>query len=111
MHLKATAVLFGVKLRDLGGKLTRGKPYWRHFGAILGPSLTILWVMLKRSRAMVGHVEANVRYCSAMLLDLCPKVLSPETPRFSGGFGELCFIHLGVKCRAQILLLGAVGGS
>ena len=36
MHLEATAVLFGVKLRDLGGKLTRGKPFWRHFGAKFG---------------------------------------------------------------------------
>ena len=47
MHLEATAV-------DLGGKLTSGKPYWRDFG----PSLAILWVMLKLSRAMVGHVKA-----------------------------------------------------
>ena len=42
MHLEATAV-------DLGGKLTSGS----HIGAILGPSLAILWVMLKLSRAMV----------------------------------------------------------
>ena len=38
MHLEATAV-------GLGDKLT----------AILGPSLAILWVMLKLGRAMVGH--------------------------------------------------------
>ena len=44
--MEATAVLLGAKLRDLGGKLT-------HIGAILGPSLAILWVMLKLSRAMV----------------------------------------------------------
>ena len=61
MHLEATAALFGAKLRDLGGKLTSGKPYWH----VLGPSLAILWVMLKLSRAMVGHVEASdvVRPC------------------------------------------------
>ena len=27
-------------------------------GAILGPSLAMLWVMLMLSRAMVGHAEA-----------------------------------------------------
>ena len=52
MHLEATAVLLG--LQDLGGKLTTGS----HIGVILGPSLAILWVMLKLSRAMVGHAEA-----------------------------------------------------
>ena len=36
MHLEATAVLFGAKLRDLRGKLTSEKPYWRHFGAKFG---------------------------------------------------------------------------
>ena len=30
--MEATAVLLGAKLRGLG-KLTTGKPYWRHFGA------------------------------------------------------------------------------
>ena len=51
-HLEATAVLLG--LQDLGGKLITGS----HIGVILGPSLAILWVMLKLSRAMVGHAEA-----------------------------------------------------
>ena len=51
MHLEATAVLLG--LQDLGGKLTTGS----HLGVILGPSLALLWAMLKLSRAMVGHAE------------------------------------------------------
>ena len=43
MHPEATAVLLG-----------RGQvDYRRH----PGPSLAILWVMLKQSRAMVGHAE------------------------------------------------------
>ena len=41
MHLEATAV-------DLGGKLTSGKPYWRHFGAKFGH--------------FVGDVEAKSGY-------------------------------------------------
>ena len=36
MDLEATAALFGAKLRDLGGKLTSVKPYWRNFGAKFG---------------------------------------------------------------------------
>ena len=46
MHLEATAVLLG--LRDLGGKLTTGKPYWRHRGAKFGH--------------FVGSVEAKSGY-------------------------------------------------
>ena len=47
-------MLLGSNSRDLGDKLSTGS----HIGAILGPSLAILWVMLKLSRARVGHVEA-----------------------------------------------------
>ena len=36
VHLQATAVLVGVKLRDLGGKLITGKPYGRDPGAKFG---------------------------------------------------------------------------
>ena len=53
-----------------------------YFGAILGPRLAILWVMLKLSRATVGHVEAICQ----MLLDLCPKVLSPKSTKILSGF-------------------------
>ena len=74
MHLEATAVLFGVKLRDIGGKLTSRKS-GSHIGAILEPSLTILWVMVKLSRAMVVTLKLYVRYCSAMLLDLSQSAL------------------------------------
>ena len=79
MHLEATAVLLG--LQDLGGKLTTGN----HIGVILGPSLAILWVMLKLSRAMVGHAEAKCQ----MLCGL---------PQKHQGFKwacKLCWIHLG----------------
>ena len=48
MHVEATAttVLFGAKLQSGAS-------------SVLGPSLATLWVMLKLSRAMVGHVEAT----------------------------------------------------
>ena len=39
------------------GEVDYRKPYSRHSGAKFG-SLAILWVMLKLSRAMAGHVEA-----------------------------------------------------
>ena len=41
-------MLLGAKLRDLGGKLTTGKPYWRHPGAKFGH--------------FVGDVEAKSGY-------------------------------------------------
>ena len=37
-----------------------------------------------------------------------PKCSPPETPRFEVGFGELCFIHLGVKCKDGSNILGQV---
>ena len=46
--MEATAVLLGAKLRDLGGKLTTGKPYWRHPGAKFGH--------------FVGDVEAKLSW-------------------------------------------------
>ena len=45
--MEATAVLLGAKLRDQVDYREA------HIGAILGPSLAILWVMLKLNRAMV----------------------------------------------------------
>ena len=35
-----------------------------------------------------------------------PKCSPPETPRFEVGFGELCFTHLGVKCKDGSNILG-----
>ena len=43
-----------LQLRILGANRLAGS----HIGTILGPSLAILWVMLKLSRAMVGHAGA-----------------------------------------------------
>ena len=55
MHLEATAtaVLFGAKLQSGASRLAGS-----HIGTVLGPSLAILWVMLKLSWAMVSHVKA-----------------------------------------------------
>ena len=67
MHQEATAVLLGAKLWDIEGKST---PPGSYIGPILGPSLAILWVMLKLSGA--------TKCCSAMLLDLCFKTPPPQ---------------------------------
>ena len=45
--------------------------------------------MLKLSRAMV--YRSYVRCCSAMLLDLCPKVLSPRNTKIWSGFWRAMF--------------------
>ena len=40
-----------------------------------------------------------------------PKCSPPETPRFYVGFGELCFIHLGVRCKDGSNILGPDWGQ
>ena len=72
-------------------------------GTILGGSLAILWVMLKLSRAMVGHVEAICQ----MLFGHVVGFVSQSAL----GFGELCFIHVGVKCKDQSNILGPHWGQ
>ena len=73
MHLEATAVLLGLQ------ELTTGS----HIGVILGPSLAILWVMLKLSRAMVGHGEAICQMLFGHVVGFVSQsALPPETPRF-----------------------------
>ena len=72
---------------DLGGKFTSGKPYWRDFGAKFGH-------FEAKSGYGISHMSDVVRPCCWIC---APKCSPPETPRFEVGFGELCFIHLGVK--------------
>ena len=79
MHLEATGASWG-EVGDLGGQVDYGKP----FCGILSPSLATLWVMLKLSRAMAGHVEA---------------------------ISELCWAHLGVKCKDRSNILGPDWGQ
>ena len=91
MHLEATAVLLG--LQDPGGKLTTRS----HIGVILGPSF-------------VGDVEAKSGYgrscrrCSAMLLDLCPEVLSPRSTKILSGFWQ-------AMCKDRSNILGPGWGQ
>ena len=47
MHLEATAVLFGAKLRDLGGKLSSGKQVDQR-EAILAPFWGQVWPVCGR---------------------------------------------------------------
>ena len=89
-------------LQDLGGKLTTES----HIGVILGPSLAFLWVMLKLSRAMVGHAEAICQVLFGHVVGLCPKVPSPRM-----GFDKLCCIHFGVKCKDRSNILGPDWGQ
>ena len=76
MHLEATAV-------DLAGKLT-SRLAGSHIGAIWEPSLAILWVMLKLSRAMVGHVEvvATCQILFGHVVGFVSQNAPRETPRF-----------------------------
>ena len=76
------------KLRDIGGKFAIPGS----LGPILGPNSAILWVMLKLSCAMVGHVEAII--CQ-MLFGYVVGFVS-RASRFQVGFGELCWR---VKCK------------
>ena len=89
MHLEATAVLFG--LQDLGGKLTTGT----HIGVILGPSLAILWVMLKLSGAMVGHVEAICQILFGHVVGFVSHSASPRSTKILSGFWRAMFYPLG----------------
>ena len=75
----------------MGGKLTIAGS---HIGTVLGPSVAILWAMLKLSRAM-GMLKLYVRCCSDMLLDLCPKVLSPRNTKILSGFWRAMFFPFG----------------
>ena len=54
-----------------------------------------------------------VRCCSAMLLGLCPKVLSPRSTNILSGFWQAmsCWIHLGVKCKDRSNILGPDEGQ
>ena len=40
-------------------------------------------------------LKLYVRYCSAMLLDLCPKVLSPRNTKILSGFWRAMFYPFG----------------
>ena len=75
-YLEATAVLLGAKFGDLVGRLGyREVILARSWGQVLplcGAMLKLSWAML-----LLGHVEC-VRFCSAMLLALRPKMPGPR---------------------------------
>ena len=50
--------------------------------AILGPSLAILWVMLKLSRAMGGHVEATCQILFGHVVGFVSQSAPPETTSY-----------------------------
>ena len=80
MHLEATAVLLGAKLRDFGGKLTIPGS---HIGPILGPSSAILWVMLKLSCAIVGHVMLKLcGYVGGFVFQMFPSRITKSLSGF-----------------------------
>ena len=65
--------------------------------------------MLKLSRAMVGMLKLYVR-CSAMWLDLCPKVLSPRSTKILSGFWQAMLDPFGgAKCKDRGNILGQIG--
>ena len=78
------------------GRQQRACDMWKlHLGHFVG------------DEAKSGH--GNVRCCSAMLLDLCPKLLSAEAPRFQVGFGELCWIHWESNGRVEATFWARIG--
>ena len=65
--------------------------------------------MLRLSRAMVDHAEAILcQMCSAMLLDLCPRVLSPRSKILSGFWRAMLKQHFGPRLGPSLAILGPV---
>ena len=89
MHLEATAVLLG--LQDVGSKLTTGS----HIGLILGRSLAILWVMLKLSRAMVGHAEAICQMLFGHVVGFASQSALPQMHQDFQGFWQAMLVPCG----------------
>ena len=52
-------------------------------------------------------LKLYVRYCSAMLLDLCPKVLSPRNTKILSGFWRAVFYAFGGLKQPFVLRLGS----
>ena len=68
--------------------------------------------MLKLSQAMVGHAEVYVGGYSAMLLDLCRKVLHPRSTKILSGFWRAMLEPFwGVKWKDQSYILGLDWGQ
>ena len=78
-----------------GGKLTILGSH--NIGSIQGPSSAILWVMLKQSCAMVDHVEAICQMLFGYVVGFVFQ--NPRSTKILSGFGELCWIHIGGKCK------------
>ena len=94
---------------DLGGKLTSGKPYWRNFGAKFG---NFVGDVEAKSGYGIYHMICQILFGHVICCWICvPKCSPPETPRFEVGFGELCFIHLGVTCKDGSNILGPDWGQ
>ena len=72
MHLEATDVLLGAKLRNLGGKLTTGKPYWRQDGDKFGHFVGEV------DRSMVSHVEAICQILFGHVVGFAPQSAFPQ---------------------------------
>ena len=63
--------------------------------------------MLKLSRAMVGHAEAMCQMLFGMLLDLCPKVLSPRSTEILSGFWQVMLDPFGGQTQGSKQHFGA----
>ena len=73
MHLQATAGLLG--LRDFGGKLTTGKPYWPHLGAKFGHFVGDVKAESGYGRSCCSYMSGVVRPCCWICV---PKCSPPE---------------------------------
>ena len=66
-----------------------------HIGAILGPSSAILWVMLKLSRAMVGHVGAVCQRLFGHVVAFVSQS-APRNTKILSGFWRATFYLLSI---------------
>ena len=109
VHLEVTAVLLG--LQDLGGKLTTGS----HIGVILGmlgPSLAILWVMLKLSRAMVVHAEVICQMLFGHVVGFVPqRALSPRSIKVLSGFWQVMLDLFGGQIAMEATFWAQIGAK
>ena len=78
--MEAKVAHFGAKCMDLRASWAIGRSYWPESGNKFGHFVA----MLKLSWAVLGHVD--VRFCSAMLLVLNPKMLRPQRTKILSGF-------------------------
>ena len=100
MNLETTTTFWGETA--IGGKLTSGKPYWHRFGAML------IEAKSGYGRSCGNYMSDVVQPCCWFCIQTC---FPPARPRFSVGFCELCWLHLGSSKGYILATLMSSGGQ